>query len=132
MRPPEFRIVNLSGAVYPGTMIKREDRHLISNRNRKRHREDCKSSKSTTPSILRQQRSAERLRRFDRAMICGYGLLASILVLRLAFGGMTASPKEVQMSAQFHAAPLTSEPAKIFTASWARSGHAYVKGVSHV
>jgi hypothetical protein len=120
-------------------MVKREDRPLISNRNRKRHREDCKTSKPTTPSILRQQRSAERLRRFDRAMICGYGLLASILVLRLVLGGVTASPKdvtaspkEVQMSAQFHAAPLTSEPAKILATSWARSGQAHVQGVNHI
>ena len=65
-------------------------------------------------------------------MICGYGLLASILVMRLVFGGVTASPKEAQMSAQFHAAPLTAEPANILATSWAGSGQAHVLGVNHI
>ena len=96
---------------------------MISNRNRQRR--DCTISKPVTPSILRQQRSAERLRRFDRAMICGYGLLASLLVLHLIFGSAMGLPTGGQQVASLHAAPHmiaasapTTAPAKIVSVSW--------------
>jgi hypothetical protein len=83
---------------------------LILTVNRKRRREECKGSEPTTPSIVRQQRSAERLRRFDRAIIGGYGLLASILVLHLVFGGAGALPTGGQTVASFHSAPAVAQP----------------------
>jgi hypothetical protein len=85
---------------------------------RKRDREKCKSPKPITPAILRQQRSAERLRRFDRVMICGYGLLASILVLHLVFGGTFALPTGGQKDASLHSEPAMSLPAKFVSVSW--------------
>jgi hypothetical protein len=84
---------------------------LILTVTRKWHREECKSSKPTTPSILRQQRSAERLRRFDRAITCGYGLLASILVLHLIFGAAAGLPTGGQKVASLQPAPAVKKVA---------------------
>jgi hypothetical protein len=78
-----------------GDTVQPEDLRLISNRNR--HRRDCTTLKPVTPSMQRQQRSAARLRRFDRAIFCGYGLLASVLLLRLVFGDALGLPKLAQM-----------------------------------
>jgi hypothetical protein len=96
---------------------------LILNVSRTWHRRECKSSKPITPAILRQQRSVEKLRRFDRAMICGYGLLASILVLHLAFGGaLTRHMGDLAVA--------SSLPAKMVAVSWTASGPAHIHRVS--
>ena len=103
--------------------------------NPKRTLEKCKSPKLMTPSILKQRRSAKRLRRFDRAMICGYGLLASVLVLHLVLGGAAGQPTGSQTQASFHFAshmfavsgPANALPAKFVTISW--PGHAELQSV---
>jgi hypothetical protein len=60
-------------------------------------------------------------------MICGYGLLASILVLRLVFGGAVALPTGSQTAISPHSAPhmlaasAPTLPTKFVAASW--TGH---------
>jgi hypothetical protein len=60
-------------------------------------------------------------------MICGYGLLASILVLRLVFGGAVALPTGSQTVTSPHPAPhmlaasAPALPTKFVAASW--TGH---------
>lgn len=66
-------------------------------------------------------------------MICGYGLLASILVLRLVFGGPTAPHTGSQTAMVPHPAPhmlaaaAPALPAKFVAAGW--SGHTEMPGV---
>jgi hypothetical protein len=63
--------------------------------------------------MLRQQRSAVRLRRFDRAIFCGYGILATVLLLRLVFGDALGLPKLAQLDGPARHAPLASVTAPI-------------------
>jgi len=68
-------------------------------------------------------------------MICGYGLLASVLVLHLVFGGAAALPTGSQTQASLHSAPhmfaasapASALPAKFVTVSW--PGHAELQSV---
>jgi hypothetical protein len=126
--------IYLSARIF-GDTVQPEDLALISNRNRQRR--DCTISKPVTPSILRQQRSAERLRRFDWAIICGYGVLVSVLLLRLAFGDAFALPKVAQVGDQLHyaphfasvTAPVTAVPANLVTGLWSPPGRSCVLDV---
>ncbi len=80
--------------------------------------------------MLRQQRSAERLRRFDRTIIFGYGMFAAVLLLRLTFGDAFALSKVAQVGDQLHyaphfasvTAPVTAVPARLVAGPWSPPG----------
>jgi hypothetical protein len=42
-----------------------------------------RAAKPVTPAMVRQQKSESRLRRFDQAAICVYGLMALVLLVHL-------------------------------------------------